>query len=184
MKRIAYPRWAKKDLSEKSRYTTAQNPATYRCFLPDLAGFGSGSLHRTWTIRKGHGTEREGFEPSVLFRAHTPSKRAPSTTRTSLQKSKRAKQVIAIPERGGFALRAASVPCILAFARRGLRIESPLSNTRQGVLRSVFCRKAFKCDTGERGIRTPDTLRYNGFRDRPIQPLSHLSKKGKFAFPL
>jgi hypothetical protein len=30
--------------------------------------------------------------------------------------------------------------------------------------------------SGERGIRTPDTLRYNGFRDRPIQPLSHLSR--------
>jgi hypothetical protein len=28
--------------------------------------------------------EREGFEPSVPFRAHTLSKRAPSATRTSL----------------------------------------------------------------------------------------------------
>ena len=28
---------------------------------------------------------------------------------------------------------------------------------------------------GERGIRTPGTIRFNGFRDRPIQPLSHLS---------
>ena len=28
---------------------------------------------------------------------------------------------------------------------------------------------------GEGGIRTHGTLRYNGFRDRPIQPLSHLS---------
>ena len=28
---------------------------------------------------------------------------------------------------------------------------------------------------GERGIRTPEPRRVNGFRDRPIQPLSHLS---------
>ena len=28
---------------------------------------------------------------------------------------------------------------------------------------------------GEGGIRTLGTLRFNGFRDRPIQPLSHLS---------
>ena len=28
---------------------------------------------------------------------------------------------------------------------------------------------------GERGIRTPGTLRYNGFRDRHIRPLCHLS---------
>ena len=28
---------------------------------------------------------------------------------------------------------------------------------------------------GEGGIRTHGTSRYNGFRDRPIQPLSHLS---------
>ena len=37
---------------------------------------------------------------------------------------------------------------------------------------------AWTCNSvknGERGIRTPGTLRYNGFRDRPIRPLSHLS---------
>ena len=31
--------------------------------------------------------EREGFEPSVAFRLHTLSRRAPSTTRTPLQKT-------------------------------------------------------------------------------------------------
>ncbi len=31
--------------------------------------------------------ERQGFEPWVPFPAHTLSKRAPSTTRTSLRKS-------------------------------------------------------------------------------------------------
>ncbi len=30
---------------------------------------------------------------------------------------------------------------------------------------------------GEAGIRTLGALRHNGFRDRPIQPLSHLSDK-------
>jgi hypothetical protein len=29
---------------------------------------------------------------------------------------------------------------------------------------------------GERGIRTPGTLLYNGFQDRRIRPLCHLSK--------
>ena len=28
---------------------------------------------------------------------------------------------------------------------------------------------------GERGIRTPGTFRYNGFQDRRIRPLCHLS---------
>ena len=28
---------------------------------------------------------------------------------------------------------------------------------------------------GERGIRTPGTLRYNGFQDRRIRPLCHSS---------
>ena len=31
---------------------------------------------------------------------------------------------------------------------------------------------------GETGIRTLDTRRYNGFRDRPDRPLRHLSKSG------
>ena len=29
---------------------------------------------------------------------------------------------------------------------------------------------------GETGIRTPGTLRYNGFQDRRYRPLSHLSE--------
>ena len=183
MKRITCRRWAKKDLSEKSRYTTAQNPAAYRCFLPDLAGFGSGSLHRTWTIRKGHGTEREGFEPSVLFRAHTPSKRAPSTTRTSLQKSKRAMHLHAIPERGGFALRAASVPCILAFAQRGLRIESPLSNTRQGVLRSHRAAKQLNAISERGGFEPPIPCGITVFETARFSR-SRISPKRKTTFPL
>ena len=32
-----------------------------------------------------------------------------------------------------------------------------------------------KLNCGERGIRTPGTLRYNGFQDRRIRPLCHLS---------
>jgi hypothetical protein len=30
---------------------------------------------------------------------------------------------------------------------------------------------------GEAGIRTRGTSRYNGFRDRPVKPLRHLSEK-------
>jgi hypothetical protein len=32
---------------------------------------------------------------------------------------------------------------------------------------------------GERGIRTPGTSRYNGFQDRRIRPLCHLSERDK-----
>ena len=40
---------------------------------------------------------------------------------------------------------------------------------------------------GERGIRTPGTLRYNGFQDHRIRPLCHLTvcgcaKVGSFMF--
>ena len=38
-----------------------------------------------WTISHEKMAERVGFEPTVPFRVHTLSKRAPSTTRTSLQ---------------------------------------------------------------------------------------------------
>ena len=31
---------------------------------------------------------------------------------------------------------------------------------------------------GERGIRTPGTLRHNGFQDRRFKPLTHLSANG------
>jgi hypothetical protein len=33
----------------------------------------------------------------------------------------------------------------------------------------------WKLENGEAGIRTRGALRHNGFRDRPIQPLWHLS---------
>ena len=35
------------------------------------------------------------------------------------------------------------------------------------IIRSVFC--------GERGIRTPEPVKVNGFQDRRIRPLCHLS---------
>ena len=38
---------------------------------------------------------------------------------------------------------------------------------------------------GERGIRTPGTLQYNGFQDRRIRPLCHFSggKSSKILIP-
>ena len=33
--------------------------------------------------------------------------------------------------------------------------------------------------SGERGIRTPGTSRFNGFQDRRIRPLCHLSEADK-----
>ena len=37
-----------------------------------------------WSIPRGFGAERAGFEPAIRFPAYTLSRRAPSTTRTSL----------------------------------------------------------------------------------------------------
>ena len=45
--------------------------------------------------------EREGFEPSVRFHAHTISSRAPSTTRSSLHK-RRFTSIWQMAERVGF----------------------------------------------------------------------------------
>ncbi len=36
--------------------------------------------------------------------------------------------------------------------------------------------QSFSLTGGEGGIRTPGTLRYNGFQDRRFRPLSHLSR--------
>ena len=43
------------------------------------------------------------------------------------------------------------------------------------------CAGLFKIESGERGIRTPDTDRnpYNGLANRRLQPLGHLSKVGQ-----
>ena len=43
--------------------------------------------------------------------------------------------------------------------------------SRNTLIYTLYC--------GERGIRTPGTLRYNGFRDRHIRPLCHLSEGQK-----
>jgi hypothetical protein len=42
-------------------------------------------LRVMWSVLRMELAEREGFEPSVEFPLHTLSKRAPSTTRTSLR---------------------------------------------------------------------------------------------------
>src|SRR6185295_16541176 len=61
--------------------TVAHQMTRCRCFLPDLAGFTGSNCTAPLSLI----TERVGFEPTVEFPPHTLSKRAPSTTRTSLQ---------------------------------------------------------------------------------------------------
>ncbi len=46
--------------------------------------------------------EREGFEPSVPFRAHTLSRRAPSAARPSLRKLMKSDAICKMAERVGF----------------------------------------------------------------------------------
>ncbi len=43
------------------------------------------------------------------------------------------------------------------------------------VLRKKGQKRSCTKESGERGIRTPGTLRHTGFRDRHIRPLCHLS---------
>ena len=136
-------------------------------------------------------TEREGFEPSVPLRVHATSNRAPSAARSSLQKRtaflhRRTRRGTGgslsgyrqSPERGGFGsrrfrpgsfsnpphpsggdLRIALPPS----GRRGARFESPDEQMAEHFRRE-----------GDSNPRNP--YGFNGFRDRPIQPLSHLSK--------
>jgi hypothetical protein len=60
---------------KRGRCTHRRGP--YRCSLPGLAEFGRCDCTAALA-------EREGFEPSVLFPAHTISNRAPSATRSPL----------------------------------------------------------------------------------------------------
>ncbi len=56
------------------------------------------------------------------------------------------------------------------------RSNPTLSHTASGCgCGSALHRTAFVVDGGEGGIRTHGPLPVNGFRDRPIRPLSHLS---------
>jgi hypothetical protein len=95
-----------------------------------------------------------GIRTLGTFWAHTLSKRAPSTTRTSLQKKKKKKQPmlllvergIRLPTRVSYArLQPASVPCrrhpcrlFLAHARRGLRFESLCLNNVSEINRVML----------------------------------------------
>ena len=137
-------------------------------------------------------TEREGFEPSVPLRVHATSNRAPSAARSSLQVGPRyyidapekaavetsVEYVAYSPERGGFGSRrsrpgSSSNPprpssgdlriALPPSGRRGARFESPDER-----MVGHFPRE------GDSNPRNP--YGFNGFRDRPIQPLSHLSK--------
>ena len=172
----------------------------YRCFLPDLAGLGGVDLRSAWlqAFEVGFFTEREGFEPSVLFPAHTTSDRAPSTTRTSLRTrihfyfAYRIKTAVRMldcsktqPERGGFGPRrfrpgsssAPPAPSVGDIVSPPPRYRSARAPVRIPTVRSL------KKTTGERGIRTPETLtgltvfetaRFNRSR---ISPKKHEAKR-------
>ena len=51
-------------------------------------------------------------------------------------------------------------------------------STEKNLIHNPGCETVLFLE-GKRGIRTPGALRLNGFRDRPIRPLSHLSNKIK-----
>ncbi len=58
----------------------------------------------------------------------------------------------------------------LAFVYIGIKEKKPCKRTVYKVFLSVTFLRG-----GERGIRTPGTLPYNGFQDHRIRPLCHLS---------
>ena len=114
----------KKNRSGKPRYTTAQKPSSCRCFLPDLAELGRGSLHRTWAIRNGQSfriviivsTESAGFHLLVRIPSFMPQH--------LLMPQYCLHSIFCCTERGGFAPPGPPSPKA-ALARFPLTIESP-----------------------------------------------------------
>jgi hypothetical protein len=106
-------------------------------------------------------TERVGFEPTVPLRVHTPSKRAPSTTRSSLLETTDGLKAFAYCLRTSWGR---SAPTRTGMYERTPRKHGPPGGprTKNGSRREW-----------DSNPRSPDGL--NGFRDRPIRPLSHLS---------
>lgn len=83
-------------------------------------------------------------------------------------------------ERGGIWSSVAHIVCAyprIRSAQPPFRIPKSVNQTNP-KFQGINVNKALM-DFGERGIRTPGPLRVNGFRDRPIRPLSHLSKLKK-----
>ncbi len=69
-------------------------------------------------------------------------------------------------------LPAASLPPFPPFGRRGFGFESLYLFDRRSIARHSVALKRRERDSNPR-----NPYEFNGFRDRPIQPLSHLSKK-------
>gem|GEM_PF-7125980 len=90
------------------------------------------------------------------------------------------KKGLHLAERGGFALRAASAPLEPRIRSAGSSGSNPPIKRFSNDCRP-YKTSGIPMKNGERGIRTPGTLRFSGFRDRPIQPLSHLSSLETFA---
>ena len=108
--------------------------------------------------------ERVGFEPTVRFPAHTLSKRAPSATRTPLRNG-----ILFYPTNPW--------PPEIRSAHGTMPVPTPASTRRDHI---QICRPPWQilADTRWRrgwdsNPRTPYGV--NGFRDRPFQPLRHLS---------
>ena len=129
--------------------------------------------------------ERGGFEPPVLFRAHTPSKRAPSTTRTPLQNknstgSRRFESPLLLGAGGirspvANLLFAPSDPLPSPAGTLHGAFPSPSGSRSRGIRKAgtpvripPACRSR-----GDSNPRSPCEL--NGFRNHLLRPLGHRS---------
>ena len=106
-----------------------------------------------------------GFEPTVPLRVHTPSKRAPSATRSSLP---------------GHGWREVAAVHGCTSGRRHTDVQAatpmrPKTRAPQGPHEKGSRRE---WDSNPRSRK-----RLNGFRDRPIRPLSHLSERMRVPHP-
>ena len=97
-------------------------------------------------------------------------------------------QILVFPSRQSFT----QIPLIMNYIRGGLcKIYSPkliwIRRERDANIQAFECpplpRQGHtfiplktRCNSGERGIRTPGTSQFNGFQDRHNRPLCHLSR--------
>ena len=123
--------------------------------------------------------EREGFEPSVPFRVHTTSNRAPSAARSSLQyvsqyvrsrgDSPSGVRHPASHLQAGVFAKLASVPVC-----RFKPTHSLGSNRPQKPFESPLAPHSVR-SRGDSNPRNP--CEFNGFRNHLLQPLGHRSKE-------
>ena len=153
----------------------ARKPAAYRCFLPDLTGLGGRFQHGTRGSARGNGARGIRTLGTRLGHIRFPSAHLQPLGHRSIRRDRDSPSERRRPCRRppGRLARFRRPPAASSGPRAGahsVRIPVPCLSAFQGTLQNPII------SFGETGIRTLGAGdRHNGFRIRPIQPLSHLS---------